>query len=41
MKRFKQLAVAILTSWWLLGAVGWGIVVWNYPLDSSLPTYAG
>lgn len=41
MNSARRWIIAILTSWWLLGAIGWGIVVWNYPVDSSIPTYAG
>jgi hypothetical protein len=41
MKRVRQVIIAVITSWWFLGALGWGIVAWHYPVDSSLPTYAG
>ncbi|MDX2277553.1 MAG: hypothetical protein NW206_19055 [Hyphomonadaceae bacterium] len=40
MKRLKSLALAALTSWWLIGAIGWGVVAFNYPIDQKLPTYA-
>lgn len=41
MNRLKTIAAAVLTSWWLIGAIGWTIVVMNYPIDQKLPTYAG
>jgi hypothetical protein len=40
MSRFKAAAISILTSWWLIGLIGWTIVVCNYPIDQVLPTYA-
>lgn len=40
MTRFRALALAVLTSWWAIGAVGWAIVVAKYPIDAVLPTYA-
>ena len=40
MKRVQQVLIVALTSWWLIGAVGWAIVIHYYPFESVLPTYA-
>ncbi len=40
MTNIKRIAIAVLTSWWFIGALGWIIVVENYPIDGALPTYA-
>lgn len=40
MKRIRDIATAALTSWWVIGAVGWGIVILEYPIDTVLPIYA-
>ncbi|MCO5157506.1 MAG: hypothetical protein M9945_12285, partial [Aquamicrobium sp.] len=39
-KRIRDIAAAALTSWWVIGAVGWGIVILEYPIDTVLPIYA-
>lgn len=31
----------VAVSWWVLGLIGWAIVVWMYPIDAALPRYAG
>jgi len=40
MKRVKQVLIVALSSWWLIGAIGWAIVIHKYPFESVLPTYA-
>lgn len=30
-----------LTSWWIIGLLGWALIGMNYPLESILPRYAG
>lgn len=37
----KNWFVRIATNWYVLGLIGWAIVVANYPIDAVLPRYAG
>lgn len=39
-QRLRGLVLAAVQSWWVIGAIGWAIVVANYPIDAVLPTYA-
>jgi hypothetical protein len=41
MDRARRIAVSIVTSWWFLGALGWGLIVLSFPVDTQLPIYAG
>jgi hypothetical protein len=41
MKKFLLSAKTAFNSWWLAGLIGWGIIIWKYPIAAILPRYAG
>jgi len=41
MRNLMEKALALATSWWLLGVLGWWLIWMHYPIGAVLPRYAG
>ena len=36
-----HVAIKLANNWYVLGLIGWALIVMNYPIDTVLPRYAG